>query len=145
MKALHIPGLVPARVPHAREYRRAAIVLMIATGFKLVGVVGAVSRSDALVAALLFGAPFFDSVFVVLAVHWRVETLGASLGAIVFLLDLAGAGVPVIPFANPGYTGGTGTLFVAMYVIYTLSFAAGVIGTLLLRRNARRAPEVDTP
>jgi hypothetical protein len=150
VKFLHIPELLPSPIPHAREYQRAAVVLAIATAFKLLlvtfGVVTFIDihLPDAVGAGIILGAPILDLGFIALAVHWRVETLGGTLGALMFLLDLVGAVVPVIPFANPGYTGGAGTLLAAMCVIYTLSFAAGVTGTSLLRRNARRASEVET-
>ncbi len=150
MKLLHIPGLVPPPVPHAREYRRAAVVLAIATAAKILLVAFAIvsfidiPSLDAVGAGVILGAPILDLLFVALAVHWRVETLGVTLGALMFLLDLVGAVVPVIPFANPGYRGGAVTLVAAMCVVYTLSFAAGVTGTLLLRGNARRTAEVKT-
>lgn len=144
MRTFEIPGLVPAPAPGARDYRRAAVVLAIATGFKFVAGLAGMIQPTPFFAGLLFGAPTLDLVFVALAVHWRMETIGVALGTLMLLLDALAAFVPVIPFANPGYRGGSDSLLAALCAIYGASFASGATGTLLLRRSARRAAQVET-
>ena len=125
----------PQSLPRAREYKRTAIALAVATAFKLTFFMWYFTRISAVLYAWLFGTLVVDLAFRAIGSRSHVKSRGASLGAAAVYTNFFAIASVIFWFEESD-------LLLTMLAT-SVSLLLGSAGTFLLFAKALRAERCE--